>query len=479
MGWAPENAPTAGARDVVAVGSVAFGTGNPGGRNLAGLSTRRGGIELTRRMLSAWALAAALIFTTLAPVAAAQVEIDFWHSMSGAAGQALNDLVTHFNASQSQVRVNAQFSGSYAESLTRAIAALRTGSAPNIIQVYEVGTQTMLDSGAIVPVYELAERGGIDFGDISRPIFDYYAVDGKLYSMPFNSSTAMLYYNKDIFRAAGLDPNTPPTTFDDVLEMGRQIVASGAAPNAISFGWPAWVFEQMHATHNQFYANNANGRSGRATEVLFNQPFGVEVVTHWRKWAEEGVFVYGGREYSANQAFISGQIAMLIQSTSSLASIQQASNFEVGTTFLPRLEGYPRGNSVIGGASLWVLRGQSEAELDAVWEFFKFINRTENAVAWHKGTGYFPVTNSAVKTLLDSRWFAENPNSITAFLQILTGTDEPATQGVLLGQFVEIRDIVDTALEDALNGRVSPQRALDDAAARVNQVLADYNMLYQ
>ncbi|HEY8531047.1 MAG TPA: extracellular solute-binding protein, partial [Limnochorda sp.] len=182
------------------------------------------------------------------PAASAQIEIDFWHSMSGAAGRALNELVARFNASQSEIRVNAQFSGSYAEALTRAIAALRTGQAPNILQVYEVGTQTMLDSGAIIPVYELAEsRGGIDFGDISRPIFDYYAVDGKLYSMPFNSSTAMLYYNKDAFRKAGLDPNRPPTTFDEVLEMGRQIVASGAAPAAISFGWPAWVFEQAHA----------------------------------------------------------------------------------------------------------------------------------------------------------------------------------------------------------------------------------------
>ena len=434
---------------------------------------------MTRRLVRAFLLAVVLV-VLLGPAAAAQIEVQFWHSMSGAAGRALNDLVERFNASQSEYRVHAQFSGSYAEALTRAIAALRTGQAPNILQVYEVGTQTMLDSGAIIPVYELAEsRGGIDFGDISRPIFNYYAVDGKLYSMPFNSSTAMLYYNKDIFRKAGLDPNRPPTTFDEVLEMGRQIVASGAAPHAISFGWPAWVFEQAHATHKQFYANNANGRAGRATEVLFNGPFGVEVVTHWRRWAEEGVFVYGGREYSANQAFISGQIAMLIQSTSSLASIEEAANFEVGTTFLPRLEGYPRGNSVIGGASLWVLKGQSERELDGVWEFFKFINRTENAVAWHQGTGYFPVTNSAVKTLLDSGWFAENPNSLTAFLQILTGSDHPAAQGVLLGQFVEIRDIVDTALEDALNGRVPVQRALDQAAARVNQVLADYALLYQ
>src|SRR5690606_11544549 len=148
--------------------------------------------------------------------------------------------------------------------------------------------------------------------------------------------------------------------------------------------------------------------------------------------------------------------------------------FEVGTTFLPRLEGYPRGNSVIGGASLWVLKGQSERELDGVWEVFKFINRTENAVAWHQGTGYFPVTNSAVKTLLDSGWFAEHPIRLTALLRIAAGSRLPAAEGVRLGEFVDIRDVVDTALEVALNGRVPVQRALDQAAARVNQVLAEY-----
>lgn len=408
------------------------------------------------------------------------ITIDFWHAMSGSRLQALENLVNSFNEAHPGIHVNAQFTGTYEETITRAIAAVRAGDPPHIIQVYEVGTQTMLDSGAIIPVSELAPEGEFDEGEIIGPIRNYYAVGGSLASMPFNSSTAMVYYNKDVFRKAGLDPNRPPTTYDELEEMGRQIIDSGAAPHVITFGWPAWIFEQTHASHSQPYANNDNGRSGRATEVLFNRPFGVEVLTRWTKWAQDGLFLYGGREYAPNQAFLAGQVAMLVQSTSSLAGIEAAADFEVGTTFLPRLDGYPRGNSVIGGATLWVMKGNySEAERDAIWKFLKWGIQEDVTIRWHKETGYFPSTNAAVKRLLDERWFTEQPNHLTAFLQILTGVDSPESQGVLLGNFVEIRDIVDTALERAYTGRVSPQEALDQAAREANRALRDYNELYQ
>lgn len=411
---------------------------------------------------------------------AQEITIEFWHAMSGARLQAVENLVQSFNEAHPGIRVVPQFTGTYEETITRAIAAVRAGNPPHIIQVNEVGLQTMLDSGAIIPVYELAERAGdFDPGEIIAPIAKYYAVDGKLYSMPFNSSTAMVYYNKDIFRKAGLDPNRPPTTFDEIEEMGRIIMESGAAPHVITFGWPAWVFEQMHATHNQLYANNDNGRSGRATEVLFNGEFGLEVLTRWTEWAREGIFLYGGREYAPNQAFLAGQMAMLVQSTSSLAGIEEAASFEVGTTFLPRLDGYPRGNSVIGGATLWVMRGNySDAELDAIWKFLKWGIEEDVTIRWHKETGYFPTTNAAVKRLLDEQWFAEQPNHLTAFLQILSGVDSPAAAGVVLGNFVEIRDIVDTALERAYTGRVTPAQALEQAAREANRALRDYNELF-
>jgi len=412
-------------------------------------------------------------------VSEAVIKISFWHAMSAKRMPAVNRIVEGFNATHPDIQVDPQFSGKYKEVLAKAIAAARGGTPPHIVQVYEVGTQTMLDSGAIVPVFEIAKPGEIDWGDIIVPIKDYYAVDGKLYSMPFNSSTSVLYYNKDLFKKAGLDPNKPPTTFAEMEEIGGKIVKSGVAPNAVSFGWPDWQFEQMNTLHQQFYANNQNGRKGRATEVFGNKEFGTKVASEWTKWAEKGIFIYGGPEYSANKAFLAEKIAMLYQSTSSVGSITAAAKFEVGTSFLPRLEGYPRGNSVIGGATLWTMKGHPQKEYEAIWEFYKYLVRPEVTAQWHKDTGYFPATNSAVKLLFDQGWFSENPNHMTAFLQILTGIKVPESQGVRLGPFVAIRQAFKTALEKCVQGQLSPQAAMDEYAVEANKLLKEYNELYK
>jgi len=410
-----------------------------------------------------------------AMVSAQTIEIEFWHAMSGGRTAAVERIVDGFNEEHPDIHVTAQFTGSYAETLTQGISAVRSGNPPHIIQVYEVGTQTMLDSEAIVPVYEIAE-GEIDFGSVIQPILNYYSVDGNLYSMPFNSSTAMLYYNKDAFEAAGI--MEAPDTWADVEEMGMKIIESGAANHGLSFGWPAWILEQMHAYHNVPYANNVNGREGRASEVYLDKRFAKMVLESWTDLVEKDVIAYGGREYSANQDFLAGEVAMLIQSTSSLSSIMESADFEVGTTFLPRFEGYGIGNSVIGGASLWVMQGHSDEEYAAVVEFFKYLSRTDVTIQWHKDTGYFPSTNAAVKTLMDNRWFSDNPNYLTAFLQILSGVQSPAANGVLLGNFVEIRDIVDTAVEEAFTGVSSAEDALDKADDQADSVLQDYTELF-
>ncbi len=419
------------------------------------------------------AICLVVMFSTVA--FAETVELTFWHAMSGGRTAAVERIVDGFNAEHPDIKVTAQFTGSYAETLTQAISAVRAGNPPHIIQVYEVGTQTMLDSEAIVPVYEIV-GDKIDWGNVVQPILNYYSIDGKLYSMPFNSSTAMLYYNKDAFEKAGL--TSPPTTWAEVEEMGLKIVNSGAADHALSFGWPAWIIEQMFAYHNELYANNGNGREGMADEIYINNEFGKKVLGTWTDLVEKDVIAYGGREYKANQDFLAGKVAMLIQSTSSLSSIEKSANFEVGTSFLPRFEEYGLGNSVIGGASLWVMKGHPKEEYDAVVEFFKYLNKAEVAVQWHKDTGYFPCTNSALKVLMDENWFSNSPNYVTAFLQILSGVSTTASNGVLLGNFVDIRDITDTAVERAFTGLASPEKALDDAAAEINSVLEDYSQLF-
>ncbi|NOX63391.1 MAG: ABC transporter substrate-binding protein [Chloroflexi bacterium] len=398
--------------------------------------------------------------------------------MSGSRGEVVQDLVDTFNEKFPQYKVEAEYTGSYAETLTKALAAYKAGEAPIIVQVYEVGTQTMLDSDAIIPVYTM-NQGEVDWAEVVEPIRKYYSIDGNLYCMPFNSSTAMLYYNKDMFEKAGLDPDKPPTTWAEVEEYSKKIMEAGAAEGGFSMGWPAWILEQMFAWHNQLYANNDNGRSGLATEIYVNSDFGKMVLGEWQRMAEEGVLVYGGRKYKANDPFLGQQFPFLFQSTSSLGGILKKAEFKVGTTFLPRFEGdYEKGNSVVGGGCLWVMDTATPEQQEAAWEFLKYTFSPERAVLWHKGTGYFPTSNTAYEMLKEEGWFEKEPNFATAFNQILSGNDTPASQGVLLGPFVRIRDVMGTAIEEAVVNGADVAKTLDNAANEANQLLAEYKQLY-
>lgn len=438
---------------------------------------------MTTSIRRAWcAVVAALVLLTVASASAqAPVKITLWHAMGGARYDAITkEIAAGFNKAHPNYTLEPLYTGKYGETVTKAIAAVRAGNPPHIVQVFEVGTQSMLDSGAIIPVTELIKPGDIDFGDYIEPILNYYKVGGKLASMPFNSSTAIIYYNKDAFRKAGLDPDKPPRTYQDIETMGRKLVSSGAARAAITFGWPSWMLEQAHAMHDKPYADRDNGRSGRATRVLFNEPFGVSVLSRWKAWADEKLLAYGGREYAPNKAFLAGEVAMLMQSTSQVTTIEKAAKFAVGTGFLPRLEGQPAGKSVIGGASFWVLKGsgRSAAELDALVKFFKFVAQPEETAQWHMSTGYFPATKTAVSLLRKQEWFVKHPNHETAFKQIQEGPDTPNTRGVLLGNFVQIRNITDTGIEKGLSGKLSPKEALDEAARESNKLLDEYNRIH-
>ncbi|MFH1535765.1 MAG: ABC transporter substrate-binding protein [Patescibacteria group bacterium] len=409
------------------------------------------------------------------------VTVTFWHAMSGSRLKVVESIIESFNATHPEFEVKPLFTGTYAETLTKYVAAYPSKTGPNIVQVYEVGTQTMIDSDAIIPVYQIPGMLGEtwDWAQYVIPISNYYSVDGNLWSMPFNSSTAMLYYNKDLFEAAGLDPNKPPSTWKEMEEYGEKLLASGLVDHAYSTGWPDWIFEQVLAIHDHLYADNDNGRSGLSKKVLFNDDFGLMIFETWTRLHDKGIYIFGGAEYSANSAFNAGQIAMFIQSTSSLAGIIKAAQFKVGTSFYPRFDGYPVGNSVIGGGSLWVTKGQSKEELRGVWEFLKYIGQTDMAIEWHKGTGYFPASGAALKDLLDEGWFSADQAYLTAFLQILSGRrDTAASTGVRLGPFVAMREVFVSSLEKSLAGQLSPKDALNEAEAKMNLLLKDYAELY-
>jgi sn-glycerol 3-phosphate transport system substrate-binding protein len=430
-----------------------------------------------------------LCFIVSFSAAAEEVTIDFWHAMGGHNLEVVNTLVEEFNSSQDQVEVKAQYTGSYNDTLTKTQSAVQTGTAPHIIQIYEIGTQMMLDSGIIMPIEDLGKEvagdNSFDWDKFLVPVSNYYTIDGKLNSMPFNSSTPILYYDRDAFEEAGLDPNRPPQTFAELKEYARKLTIKNDDGTVEHYGFTlgivGWFVEQMVANQDATLVNNDNGRSARATASNLNEEAAVRFVKLWKEMVDEGIMLNPGRGWDgANQAFSSGRAAMLIESTSSVAGFTEnaeAAGFELGTGFLPRPAAANRGGVIIGGASLWTIADHPEEELKATWEFLKWLSEEEQQVYWFENTGYFPVTKAAVEREMNNKFFAENPNYLTAFLQLLLSKKAVSTQGALIGTFPEVRQIVEESVEKTLEGNMTPQAAMDEAAERVNKSLKEYNQL--
>lgn len=426
----------------------------------------------------------ALLVVLMAPgVMAQRTTIVFWHAMSGALGEHTQYLVDQFNASQDEFFVEATYRGSYEETMVAAVAATRAGNPPHIVQVYEVGTRQMLDSGVIYPVYQLMADYGfdIDWDDFIGPVRGYYEFEGNLYSMPFNSSSPILYYNKDAFRAAGLDPEKPPTTWQEVEEYSRAILEAGATRYGFSSNWPSWIMmENMHAWHNQPFATLSNGFDGLGVELLINGEFGLMHVSKLAEWHREGIYQYGGRGSGASPMFSNGDVAMFIESSAGIAGFRNTANFDWGTSTLPHWgEPYEKVNSIIGGATLWAMRGHDDAGNRGIAEFFKFLASTENQAWWHMNTGYVPITLSAMEMLEADGHFERQPEQRTALLQLTNAEPQANTRGVRLGTFVQVRDIIESQLENIFAGLVTPEQGLNEAVRQANQTLRDYQMIYE
>jgi len=437
---------------------------------------------MTRSALSVL-VAAAVLLTGVPSPSRAATEIQFWHAMTAVLGERVNDIANKFNASQSEYVVKAVHKGSYPETLNAAIAAYRAKQPPHIVQVFEVGTQTMLSSGAVYPVYQLMKDHGValDWNDVISAVRGYYSTTGgNLYSMPFNSSTPILYYNKDLFRKAGL-PDKPPATWDAVESMAKKLKAAGVKC-PFSSAWPSWVLvESMHAYHDQPFADNRNGFDGLATTLKINGPFGVKMMEQLSRGAKEGWFTYGGRLNKAEALMTAGECGIFTTSSAYIGNLTRASEgkFTWGTGPLPRLAGFPQGNSIIGGATLWVMRGGKPEEYKGVAQFFKYLASTENQAWWAGVTGYLPLTNSAAKALEASGHYAKNPNQKTAIVQMNAGKTTPNSQGIRLGNFNSVRDTIEEQMENIFSESKTSKQGLDDAVAKGNDILKEFAALYR
>ena len=425
-------------------------------------------------------LAAAAAVVAFASPAQAVTDIMWWHAMSGELGRQLDKLAADFNASQSEYRVVPNYKGNYTETVTAAIFAFRSRSQPAIVQVNEIATATMMAAkGAIYPVFELMrdEQEPFSAAAYLPAVTGYYAdVAGNLLSFPFNASTPILYYNKNLFRSAGLDPETAPKTWPEVGAAAKKLRASGAVCG-FTTSWPSWInVENFSAFHNLAVSTKANGFDGLDAVLVFNNPEMVRHIAQLAEWQAGKAFDYSGRGTSAEPRFQNGECGIFIGSSATRADINANSKFEVGYGMLPYwpgVKGAPQ-NSIIGGATLWVLRDRPRAEYKGVAKFFGYLSKPEVQAAWHQNTGYLPITRAAFDFTRAQGFYDRNPGTAISIEQITLKPPTDNSKGVRLGSFALIRVVIDDELEQAFAGKKSAQQALDSAVERGNRLLRQF-----
>ena len=428
------------------------------------------------KLLAAVLAAAGLLSTS----AYAQTEIQWWHSMTGALGDKLNELANGFNASQKDYKVVTVYKGTYPESLTGAIAAYRAGNAPHILQVFEVGTATMMAAkGAIVPVAKVMKDANEPFDPKAYlpAVAGYYTSSkGEMLSFPFNSSTVLFYINKDMFKKAGLDPNKAPKTWKEFGVAAEKLKTSGQQC-VYTTGWPSWMhIENFSAWHNVPIGTKENGMAGLDTVYTINTPLHVRHIAMLGDMAKKGLFTYAGRTNQAEAKFYSGECAMMTSSAGAQANIRRNAKFDWSVNFIPYhddVKGAPQ-NSIIGGASLWVMGGKKPAEYKGVAKFFAYLSRPAVQMDWHTATGYVPITLAAYQVTRASGYYDKNPGADMAVKQLTNKPPTANSKGLRFGNFVQGREVIEEEMEAVFAGKKDAKTALDDANRRGNDILRKF-----
>jgi sn-glycerol 3-phosphate transport system substrate-binding protein len=420
------------------------------------------------------------------PESPSVTKVNFWHSMAGdIGGKAIPQMTNDFNASQDKCYVVYTYTGSYDDSLNKLKAGLQSKDTPTVIQLYDIGTRLMVDLGVAEPVQNYIDAEKYDVSDLEPNVLAYYTVNGKQYSMPFNTSTPILYYNKDMFKQAGLDPENPPKTFAEFTDAARKLTVKNADGTTAVYGGAfaiyGWFFEQFLAVSGGYYVNNGNGRDAPATAAIFNSPEVVAILDWWKSMYDEGILANFGRAtVDTRNAFLAGQTAMFIDSTAVLRGMMDSSagKFEIGTAFLPRPneEALTKFGTIIGGGSLWIIKDRPQAEKDCAWEYIKFMASAPQQAYWQTMSGYFPIRKSAYNEKLAQDWMAKYPPFTTAIDQLHAAPNNRVTNGGLIGVFPEARATIESTIEDVLSGKATPKDALDKAAGTVTSAITEYNL---
>jgi sn-glycerol 3-phosphate transport system substrate-binding protein len=409
--------------------------------------------------------------------------ITWWHAMSGVNGEAINKIVAGFNSSQSKIKVETVFQGNYDDLLAKLNTAIASNAAPALVQVYDIGQAYMRDSGQVVPMQAFIDRDKFATSDFEPAVINYYKYQDKLQSMPFNSSSSMLYYNKDAFKEVGLDPNKPPVTFTEVAEAAKKLTKKDASGATTRWGFGpsvyGWLFEQLMATSGALYADNGNGRDNRATKVLWNDAAGKAILDWWKAGVDGGYFFNPGIDNDgAANAFNAQRTAMYIESTARLRGHINtvAGKFEIGTGIYPRPDSKPTtGGNIIGGASLYIMKSRPPAEQQAAWEFVKYAMTPAVQGQWQSDTGYYPIVKAAYDTAPSKEWASKYPQFLTAITQIRESPQNRMTNGAVLGVMPQARQRTQKMIESVLGGQATSQAALEAAVTEMNGAIDKYN----
>ncbi|MCC4274118.1 sn-glycerol-3-phosphate ABC transporter substrate-binding protein UgpB [Marinomonas communis] len=427
--------------------------------------------------MSSRALVSLAVGLAVSGSAMSATQIEWWHAMGGANGEKVEEIAQAFNSAQDLYEVKPVYKGNYTETMTSAIAAFRAKQQPAIVQVFEVGTASMMAAeGAIYPVYKLMREQGQPFNqdDYLSSVTGYYTdQDGNMLSMPFNSSTPVLYYNKELFAKAGV---SAPKTWEDMETVSQKLLDSGVECG-FTTSWQSWIqLENLSARHNVPFATKSNGFAGMDTEFAFNGPVQVAHISKMSEWQQNGIFSYGGRRSDSAPKFYSQECAMFMGSSAGYAGMKRNAKFDFGVSQLPYWASQidtPQ-NTIIGGASLWVLQGKSDAEYQGVATFLNFLSRADMQADWHQFSGYLPITHAAYDLTKGQGFYAANSGTETGVIQMTSVTPTENSKGLRLGNFVQIRDIINEELESVWSGDADAQAALDKAVERGNALLRKF-----
>ena len=412
------------------------------------------------------------------------VEITYWQGgFQRANEETLGRLVDKFNSSQNDVRVSVVNQSTYIDTLNKFRAGLSSGDLPDLVSIEDTGLQQMIDTRAILPAQACIDADKYDLSDNLKRVVDYYSVKGKLYPMPFNVSNPVLYYNKKAFQAAGLDPNNPPKTLDEMKTASQKLKDSGAASQA-GFGMKLdpWYLEQWSALGGKTYVNNGNGRKSRATSTTFDNATGREIFTFLNDMVKQGLArtnpADGPQALDNLLGVGNGNFGMTIDTSAALGTIAQLlasgqyPNVELGVAPMPGPKG--KGGVLVGGAANYIVSKSSPEKQAAAWQFAKFLNDPESQADWSVGTGYVPIRQSAASLpQVQQRW-AEIPGFKVAYDQLVGGVANTATAGPVIGDYQGVRDAVLDSEQQMFNG-MSPSAALKQAKQNANAKIEEYN----